>query len=318
MKTKLELFSPLHEGQLVNEATYLKQMLQFAQNEWKGITMTENLIKKVWEKAKKNQYLDDNICDEVAELYEKLAFDFESASELAADKISAPVIVTDNEVSEESKEKLELVQSVSQGLELSTFTQKFDLGAGMTQCVPKGEVTMQDWVKAFAFGLTLESGSQWIIGDSVVALENAGHEDVVNQLCGQFKKSYSTVSGYARACKAFPAAKRDAMLPFTVYREIGNADLSENKKAQLVEAAKNEKLSSQEVRGKVREAQGREEKQKPMPHRFLILNIENWANSEIVTQVPSEVESHQLLIDLQGKSWFDAAENEWIQFLRGE
>lgn len=318
MKTKLELFSPLHEGQLVNEATYLKQMLTFAQEEWKGITMTDALIKKVWDKVKKNQYIEDNVADEVAEMYEKMAYDFESASELMADK--EPVIVTDTQpvVSEESQEKLELVQSVSQGVELSTFTQKFDLGAGMTQCVPKGEVSMQDWVKAFAFGLTLESGSQWIIGDSVVALENAGHEDVVNQLCAQFKKSYSTVSGYARACKAFPAVKRDAMLPFTVYREIGNADLTEKKKAQLVEAAKTEKLSSQEVRGKVREAQGKEEKQKPMPHRFLILNVENWANSEIVTQVPDEVEAHQLIIDLQGKAWFDPAESEWMQFLRGE
>ena len=318
MKTKLELFSPLHEGQLVNEATYLKQMLTFAQEEWKGITMTDALIKKVWDKVKKNQYIEDNVADEVAEMYEKMAYDFESASELMADK--ELVIVTDTQpvVSEESQEKLELVQSVSQGLELSSFTQKFDLGAGMTQCVPKGEVSMQDWVKAFAFGLTLESGSQWIIGDSVVALENAGHEDVVNQLCAQFKKSYSTVSGYARACKAFPAVKRDAMLPFTVYREIGNADLTEKKKAQLVEAAKTEKLSSQEVRGKVREAQGKEEKRKPMPHRFLILNVENWANSEIVTQVPDEVEAHQLIIDLQGKAWFDPAGSEWMQFLRGE
>jgi len=316
MKTKLELFSPLHEGQLVNEATYLKQMLTFAQEEWKGINMTDALVKKVWDKVKKNQYIEDNVADEVAEMYEKMAYDFESASELMADK--EPVIVTDNPVSEESQEKLELVQSVNQGLELSSFTQKFDLGAGMTQCVPKGEVTMQDWVKAFAFGLTLESGSQWIIGDSVVALENAGHEDVVNQLCAQFKKSYSTVSGYARACKAFPAKQRDAMLPFTVYREIGNADLTEKKKAQLVEAAKTEKLSSQEVRGKVREAQGKEEKQKPMPHRFLILNVENWSNSEVVTQVPDEVEAHQLIIDLQGKSWFDAGGNDWIQFLRGE
>jgi hypothetical protein len=264
--------------------------------------------------------LEDNVADEVAEMYEKMAYDYESAAELLADKVETPVIVTDTQpvVSEESQEKLELVQSVNQGLELSSFTQKFDLGAGMTQCVPKGEVSMQDWVKAFAFGLTLESGSQWIIGDSVVALENAGHEDVVNQLCAQFKKSYSTVSGYARACKAFPAKQRDAMLPFTVYREIGNADLTEKKKAQLVEAAKTEKLSSQEVRGKVREAQGKEEKRKPMPHRFLILNVENWANSEIVTQVPDEVEAHQLIIDLQGKSWFDAGGNDWIQFLRGE
>jgi len=316
MKTKLELFSPLHEGQLVNEATYLKQMLTFAQEEWKGINMTDALVKKVWDKVKKNQYIEDNVADEVAEMYEKMAYDFESASELMADK--EPVIVTDNPVSEESQEKLELVQSVNQGLELSSFTQKFDLGAGMTQCVPKGEVTMQDWVKAFAFGLTLESGSQWIIGDSVVALENAGHEDVVNQLCAQFKKSYSTVSGYARACKAFPAKQRDAMLPFTVYREIGNADLPEKKKAQLVEAAKTEKLSSQEVRGKVREAQGKEEKQKPMPYRYIVWNVENYGNSESLTQVPDEIEPHQIILDCESKSWFDPAENEWIKIPRGK
>jgi len=316
MKTKLELFSPLHEGQLVNEATYLKQMLTFAQEEWKGITMTDALVKKVWDKVKKNQYIEDNVADEVAEMYEKMAYDYESASELMADK--EPVIVTDNPVSEESQEKLELVQSVNQGLELSSFTQKFDLGAGMTQCVPKGEVSMQDWVKAFAFGLTLESGSQWIIGDSVVALENAGHEDVVNQLCAQFKKSYSTVSGYARACKAFPAKQRDAMLPFTVYREIGNADLTEKKKAQLVEAAKTEKLSSQEVRGKVREAQGKEERQRPLTHRFIVLNVENYGNSETLTQVPDEIEPHQIILDCESKSWFDPAENEWIKIPRGK
>jgi len=316
MKQKLELFSPLNEGQLVNEATYLKQMLTFAQEEWKGITMTDALVKKVWDKVKKNQYIEDNVADEVAEMYEKMAYDYESASELMADK--EPVIVTDNPVSEESQEKLELVQSVNQGLELSSFTQKFDLGAGMTQCVPKGEVSMQDWVKAFAFGLTLESGSQWIIGDSVVALENAGHEDVVNQLCAQFKKSYSTVSGYARACKAFPAKQRDAMLPFTVYREIGNADLTEKKKAQLVEAAKTEKLSSQEVRGKVREAQGKEERQRPLTHRFIVLNVENYGNSETLTQVPDEIEPHQIILDCESKSWFDPAENEWIKIPRGK
>jgi hypothetical protein len=291
-------------------------MLTFAQEEWKGITMTDALVKKVWDKVKKNQYIEDNVADEVAEMYEKMAYDYESASELMADK--EPVIVTDNPVSEESQEKLELVQSVNQGLELSSFTQKFDLGAGMTQCVPKGEVSMQDWVKAFAFGLTLESGSQWIIGDSVVALENAGHEDVVNQLCAQFKKSYSTVSGYARACKAFPAKQRDAMLPFTVYREIGNADLTEKKKAQLVEAAKTEKLSSQEVRGKVREAQGKEERQRPLTHRFIVLNVENYGNSETLTQVPDEIEPHQIILDCESKSWFDPAENEWIKIPRGK
>ena len=108
------------------------------------------------------------------------------------------------------------------------------------------------------------------------------------------------------------------MLPFTVHLEVATADLSKDKMQKLLECAKAEKLSSQEVRGKVREAQGKEDKMKPLPHRYLILNVENWSNSEVVSQVPDEVEAHQLLIDLQGKTWFDAAENEWMQFLRGE
>jgi hypothetical protein len=214
-------------------------------------------------------------------------------------------------------ESLALVESVKDGLELSSFTQKFDIGAGMTQCVPKGKVEMKDWVAAFAFGLTLESGAQWIIGDSVVALENAGHEDVVNQLCSNFKKSYPTVSGYARACRAFPADKRDATLPFTVYREIGNAnfgDESTKKQNELLEAAKNEKLSSTEVRNRVRSEQGKDDK--PINHRFLLLNVGNFSNSEVLRSMPEEVQEHQLLIDLGDKSWFDPAEGEWLKFLK--
>jgi hypothetical protein len=173
---------------------------------------------------------------------------------------------------------------------------------------------MQDWVGAFGFGLALESGAQWIIGDSVVALENAGHEDVVNQLCSQFKKSYSTVSGYARACRAFPASKRDPMLPFTVYREIGNADLTETKKLDLLEKAKEEKLSSSEVRDRVKAEQGKG--QAPLGHRYLCLNVSNIANSEVLRHIPEKLEPHHLIIDLAQKSWLDAAENEWIQFLK--
>ena len=95
MKQKLELFSPLNEGQLVNETTYLKQMLTFAQQEWKGITMTDALVKKVWDKVKKNQYLEDNVADEVAEMYEKMAFDYETAVDLIESK-NTETIVNDN------------------------------------------------------------------------------------------------------------------------------------------------------------------------------------------------------------------------------
>jgi hypothetical protein len=321
-KPELELFSPTQEGIIVPLSKYLNQMAEFAKTEWPGISITETHIKKAWAKLQKNEYLGDDAPDEMLEMYEKMSADLDMAEEMAEERLANPVVEAEEvevELTEDEpvNESLALVESVKDGLELSSFTQKFDIGSGMTQCVPRGEVEMKDWVAAFAFGLTLESGAQWIIGDSVVALENAGHEDVVNQLCSNFKKSYPTVSGYARACRAFPAAKRDPMLPFTVYREIGNANFGEDsakKQSELLEAAKNEKLSSTEVRNRVRNEQGKDDK--PTGHRFLLLNVGNFSNSEVLRKMPEEVQEHQLLIDLGDKSWFDPAEGEWLKFLK--
>jgi len=316
MKKELELFSPTQEGILVSVTTYLRQMVEFAKTEWRGINITESHIKKAWAKLQKNEYLEDDAPDEMLEMYEKMSADWDMAIEMEEEKIN----VANTPVEEPVNESLALIESVKDGLELSSFTKKFDIGAGMTQCVPRGKVEMKDWVAAFAFGLTLESGAQWIVGDSVVALENAGHDDVINQLCANFKKSYSTVSGYARACRAFPAAKRDASLPFTVYREIGNAnfgDAKTNAKKQqaMLEVAKVEQLSSAEVRNRVRNEQGKDDKS-VLPHRYLNLNIGNYGNSEVLRSVPEKLEAHHLLIDRQDMSWFDAAQGEFLRFAK--
>ena len=320
-KPELELFSPTQEGIIVPLSKYLTQMAEYVKTEWPGINITETHIKKAWQKVVKNEYLEDDAPDEMLEMFEKMSADLDMAEEMAEERLANPVEPVEVEVEltedEPVNESLALVESVKDGLELSSFTQKFDIGSGMTQCVPKGKVEMKDWVAAFAFGLTLESGAQWIIGDSVVALENAGHEDVVNQLCSNFKKSYSTVSGYARACRVFTAEMRDATLPFTVYREIGNAnfgDESTKKQKELLDAAKTEKLSSTEVRNRVRSEQGKDDK--PSSHRFLLLNVGNFSNSEVLRAMPEEVQEHQLLIDLGDKSWFDPAEGEWLKFLK--
>jgi hypothetical protein len=316
MKKELELFSPTQEGILVSVTTYLRQMVEFAKIEWRGITINETHIKKAWAKLQKNEYLEDDAPDEMLEMYEKMSADWDMAIEMEEEKINlANMPVVEEEPENES---LALVESVKQGLELSSFTKKFDIGAGMTQCVPRGKVEMKDWVAAFAFGLTLESGAQWIIGDAVVALDNAGHDDVVNQLCANFKKSYSTVSGYARACRAFPAAKRDAALPFTVYREIGNANFGDDKtnakkQEAMLEVAKAEGLSSTEVRNRVRNEQGKDDKS-VLPHRYLVLNVGNYGNSEVKRSVPDKLEAHHFLIDRQDMSWFDAAQGEWVKF----
>jgi hypothetical protein len=320
-KPELELFSPTQEGIIVPLSKYLTQMAEYVKTEWPGINITETHIKKAWQKVIKNEYLEDDAPDEMLEMFEKMSADLDMAEEMAEERLANPVVEAEEvevELTEDEpkNESLALVESVKDGLELSSFTQKFDIGSGMTQCVPKGKVEMKDWVAAFAFGLTLESGAQWIIGDSVVALENAGHEDVVNQLCSNFKKSYSTVSGYARACRVFTAEMRDATLPFTVYREIGNAnfgDESTKKQKELLDAAKTEKLSSTEVRNRVRHEQGKDV-DKPFKARYIVLNLNNFDNSSKRKTMPDEVLEHQLLIDSADHSWFDAAQGEWIKF----
>ena len=314
MKKELELFSPTQEGILVSVTTYLRQMAEFVKTEWPGFNITETHIKKAWAKLQKNEYLSDDTPDEMLEMYEKMSADWDMALELEEERIN----IANQPVEEPVNESLALIESVKDGLELSSFTKKFDIGAGMTQCVPRGKVEMKDWVAAFAFGLTLESGAQWIIGDAVVALDNAGHDDVVNQLCANFKKSYSTVSGYARACRAFPAAKRDAALPFTVYREIGNANFGDEKtnakkQQAMLEVAKAEGLSSTEVRNRVRNEQGKDDKS-VLPHRYLVLNVGNYGNSEVKRSVPDKLEAHHFLIDRQDMSWFDAAQGDWVKF----
>jgi len=327
-KPTLQFISPIIEGEMVSLDKYLLDMAKFSQTEYPGVKITIDHVRKLYQMILKDSSPTDDTPDEVLELFERMREDYEIAKEMLEEVMNAPKIEAEIvepvkvvAVKEEPKsESLALIESVKDGLELSSFTTKFDIGAGMTQCVPRGEVEMKDWVAAFAFGLTLESGAQWIVGDSVVALENAGHEDVVNQLCSNFKKSYSTVSGYARACRAFPTDKRDPMLPFTVYREIGNANFGDaktnaKKQQELLDAAKNEKLSSTEVRNRVRNEQGKDV-DKPSGHRFLLLNVGNFSNSEVLRTMPEEVQEHQLLIDLGDKSWFDPAEGEWLKFLK--
>jgi hypothetical protein len=107
------------------------------------------------------------------------------------------------------------------------------------------------------------------------------------------------------------------MLPFTVYRELGNARLEASKRDALLDEAKNEHLSSNEVRNRVREEQGKNI-DKPAPHRYLVLNVSNFSNSEIVTEVPDKLEPHHLLIDLLGKKWFDPGNEEYINFIKGK
>jgi hypothetical protein len=322
--SELMYMSPSDEGELVNETIYVAEIAEWARTEFTAITITPDKVRKLLKMVKLDQYPEDQVPDEVVMVYERLSSDYEYAKELEQDREDDPEEEeyepeAEEEEPEEEPEDVRLVKSAN-AITTNGFSELFDIGPNGTQCVPKGSVTMDDWVKAFSFGVLMESSSQWIVGDSVVALENGGHEDVVNQLCAKYKRSYSTISGYARACRSFPAEVRDGTLPFSVYREIGNAsfgDETQKKRLELLDKAKEEKLSSSEVRNVVREEQGKNV-DKPHPHRYLLLNVANYSNSERLTKVPNKLEPHHLLIDTAGGKWYDPACEEWINFLKGE
>ena len=88
MKKELELFSPTQEGILVSVTTYLRQMVEFAKTEWRGITINETHIKKAWAKLQKNEYLEDDAPDEMLEMYEKMSADWDMALELEEERIN--------------------------------------------------------------------------------------------------------------------------------------------------------------------------------------------------------------------------------------
>lgn len=318
MSEQLMYMSVSDEGELVNEATYIAEIAEWARMEFPGITITPDKVKKLLKMVKLDEYPEDQVPDEVVMVYERLASDYEYAQELDED-LDEEIEVEFEDEEEEENADAKLMKSAN-AVTTNGFSELFDIGPNGTQCIPRGAVTMEDWVKAFSFGVLMESSSQWIVGDSVVALENAGHEDVVNQLCAKYKRSYSTISGYARACRSFAPEVRDGKLPFSVYREIGNASFGEQtqqKRLELLDKAKEEKLSSSEVRNVVRGEQGKNI-DKPLPHRYLLLNVSNFSNSERLTKVPDNLEPHHLLIDTAGGKWFDPACEEWINFLKGE
>jgi len=144
-KKEIELFSPTQEGVIVPLNKYLKQMVEFAKSEWPGVAITDSKVKEVWKLVASNSYIDDDQPNEIAEMFEKMSADLDMAEEMEEERLAMPAVeepenieeLIDITIEEPINESLALVESVKDGLELSSFTQKFDIGSGMTQCVPK-------------------------------------------------------------------------------------------------------------------------------------------------------------------------------------
>jgi len=287
---------------------------------------------------------DDEPADEapaeiLAFFNESIKPDYAKAKE-AFEEAEAAALAEENAEAEEQK-KIEKEQKTlvaySEELPdttdaLKTFHDKFDLGPGMTQCVPREgvEVTLTDWVGALSLGVAMESGAQWIIGDAANALSEAGHEGVVEQLAEKFQLEYSTISGFARTAKNFSLEQRNTGLSFQKYREIGNAKFDGDEKKQdairgkLLKQAEKGGLTTQAVRAAVREAQGKVDPAPTPSHKYLKLNRENVANSEVLTELPKKIEDHHTIIDLSKKAFLVIGKDEagkvtqeWTEFAKG-
>lgn len=212
--------------------------------------------------------------------------------------------------------ELTLIEAATDAEVVSNFDEIFDT-TNRNRCVPRGDVTDEQLVGALAFGFSLQSWSQWTIGDIVVALEDRGHENVVVQLCENFKQAYSTVSNSARVCRAITPEKRDDYtLPFNTIREIALAkyddDDKKNVKARgaLLDKAQKGNFNQKEARAAVKIAQGKEESEDsagPKSPRYMIGNISNLALSTFTSEKPSYSDD-TFVVDIKAKKYLDIQE----------
>ena len=137
--------SPSDEGELVSESVYLEQIGEWSREEFPGINITPDKIKKLLRMVKADQYPEDHVPDEVVMVFERLAADYEYAQELEQDREENPYEEDELE-EEEEPEDVRLVKAANT-MTTNGFSELFDIGPNGTQCIPRGEVTMDDWVK---------------------------------------------------------------------------------------------------------------------------------------------------------------------------
>lgn len=337
-KTKNVLIFTVGEGKKAKELDrkgYVSEVLATLTKPQKALNLEAKHINVLLDLAIEGNEPEDGTPEGVIELFEEIKTAYTAAKEAFDEREDeANKAAKEEEAAKLKKEKESkvLVASINEapsGNEaMESFREKFDLGENLNQCVPKDgvEVSLKDWVGVLSFGIGLENASQWIIGDAAVALEDAGHEDVVVQIAAQFKKSYPTISGYARTSRAFPTEKRDSSISFTAYREIGNAKFEGDEKKvaklreKLVGEVKKGQLSAIETRDIVRAAQGKEPSTPSTNFKYLVLNTANFANSGVVAELPAEVDEDHIVIDFSAKAYLVRTEKDgevtesWTKF----
>lgn len=257
----------------LNETEYKKHMAAMIPKKFKAISKcTTKQVADLLKIARGEDEMDPESPEEWVDALTLITADYDAAiaklkeAELEAADAAKRADAEANKQVDAEKRIIEIACNTKLSDAMTNVFEKFDMGEGMNQCVPKSgtTVTPEDMATALAFAMNQENYSQWAQGDMVKLLEDEGYENVVVNLSEIFSKGYSTLSGYARVSRAFPPDLRDKALPFTVYRDIGNSRFDEdpdaNRKAQqdLLKEAQQKQLNTSEVKQLVKEKTGRD------------------------------------------------------------
>ncbi|MCG3778258.1 MAG: hypothetical protein JW388_0971 [Nitrospira sp.] len=228
-------------------------------------TIRKDDVEKILKMVEKDKELATDAPIEYQKVYDRIIDDY-ATLEGAAEAAEAEAAAASKELEAKRTGELAIVDealSHQDGETLAKLTQKFDFGANLNQCVPRGKVTPGEITAMLALQLGMENATQWAIGDLVNQLEDLNQENVALYVCDKVGKAYSTVSGYARVCRALePGNGRDG-LPFTSFREIFNAKLADNQDANLkcqlalLKDTRKNGWGTAEVRTEVKRMQGK-------------------------------------------------------------
>jgi len=235
------------------------------ESEKHNATVRKDDVEKILKMVEKDQELADDAPIEYKKVYDRIVDDYATLDGAAEEAVRAEAEKKKVEEAKRGQELAIVTDALAHqdGETLAKLTQKFDFGANLNQCIPRGKVTPGEITAMLALQLGMENATQWAIGDLVIQLENLNQENVAMFVCDKVGKAYSTVSGFARVCRAVEPGKERDGLPFTSFREIFNAKLADNSDANLkcqlalLKDTRKNKWGTVDVRTEVRRMQGK-------------------------------------------------------------
>lgn len=267
----------------------------------------------------------DKVLDDVAEARKEVT---RRESEAEAAKLEE-----ENKKKEAAEKEEKLFVAVKDNsADFQSLAKGFDTGENMDRFVPNEGTTDEELFAAFNSALSLSEFSAWMKGDLVVALEDRGHLNVCTKIAEERGIKFPSLYRMAATARAVPPANRKKGVSFTVYSEIANSKLDDDKtknaakKEKLFALADGGTLTTQTAREAVHKEQGKKPSAPVLPEDdekrlFIVIDLGAETGQEIVTHTgfPKDLfAGGAIVIDQKtGKRFAEngfkkAAENRWL------